>query len=309
MINKSSFKIRKATIHDIKPASEIFLQAFNSFNATVGLPPEWPNLEFCEGIVGSLIQNPGFYAIVAEDHEGRIIGSNFLEKHDDITAPGPISVDNKTQNGGVGRALMQEVIDYSYSIEKKEIRLVQVSNNTKSYALYASMGFEPRETMTAIVGYVDPNGSYINNEWVVRDMEERDAKACDELFKSTNQFSRFNDIAGSMHLMTPHQPYVITNSTGKLLGYTTGLFLLGHTICESQDVFKALISSISNSMKKNAVPRMPPPIFHLTARLYPGILQWSLKEANLKILRQEVMLTMGRYCDPQKNVYCPGMAY
>lgn len=47
---------------------------------------------------------PGIYGVVAED-EGRILGSNFLHDYDPVPGIGPITVDPKSQNRGVGAVL------------------------------------------------------------------------------------------------------------------------------------------------------------------------------------------------------------
>ena len=44
------------------------------------------------GLVSGLIAHPGFFGIVAE-HDGRIVGSNFLDERSMIAGVGPITVD------------------------------------------------------------------------------------------------------------------------------------------------------------------------------------------------------------------------
>ena len=55
----------------------------------------------------------GFYCVVAEI-EGRIAGSNCLDERSIIRGVGPITIDPTIQNRGVGRKLMEAVIDRSH---------------------------------------------------------------------------------------------------------------------------------------------------------------------------------------------------
>ncbi len=93
------------------------------------------------------ISNPNISGFVAEDR-GKFLGSNFLWKQDSITGVGPITVDSDTQSKGVGRKLMQAVIEDGKNAAG--IRLVQDAFNTVSMPLYASLGFEVVEPLVLI---------------------------------------------------------------------------------------------------------------------------------------------------------------
>jgi ribosomal protein S18 acetylase RimI-like enzyme len=75
-----------------------------------GFPPDFPSREIATRLVRMLLEHPGFYGVVAE-RDGRIVGSNFLDERCTIAGVGPITVDPAAQNQGVGRRLMQDVID------------------------------------------------------------------------------------------------------------------------------------------------------------------------------------------------------
>ncbi|MZE56021.1 hypothetical protein GTY86_33090, partial [Streptomyces sp. SID5770] len=119
--------VREMKQDDVEAAAAIFFESFNSFNASVGLAPEWPNLEFCRNVILGFIEHPGYKAFVALDGKGRVIGSNFLEFHDSVAAPGPISVEAGEQNRGAGRLLMLASIDCAWALGKTSIRGVQVT--------------------------------------------------------------------------------------------------------------------------------------------------------------------------------------
>src|SRR5215204_4098113 len=66
------------------------------------------------------------------------------------SAIGPITVDPSVQGGGVGRQLMQAVIERARGA--MGARLVQDAFNTRSYSLYASIGFDLREPLLLMRG-------------------------------------------------------------------------------------------------------------------------------------------------------------
>src|SRR5687768_1325724 len=117
---------------------------------------------------------------------------------------------------------MQDTIDKSDQLGKSSIRLVQVSSNVKSFALYASMGFVPKEQLAAIYGQVPEKvaAPYLNHaEYATRKMQESDVEACAELYQSVNGVSRRNDIQASVS--TPMSWVLYEIETNKIIGYTT----------------------------------------------------------------------------------------
>ena len=77
----------------------------------------------------ALINNPAFFGVVAEE-DGRIVGSNFLDERCAVRGVGPITIDPDAQSRGVGRKLMQAVIERGRSQQAPSIRLVQDAFNT-----------------------------------------------------------------------------------------------------------------------------------------------------------------------------------
>ena len=107
--------------------------------------------EFAAGLLGTLIAHPGAYGVVAEDG-GRIVGSNFVDERGPIFGIGPITVDPATQNSGVGRRLMQDALDRAAAAGAPGVRLLQDCYHNRSFGLYASLGFEVRDTTAVLQG-------------------------------------------------------------------------------------------------------------------------------------------------------------
>ncbi|MFE9500613.1 GNAT family N-acetyltransferase [Streptomyces collinus] len=300
-----NFIVREASGRDVPEMGRIFFESFNDFNRSVGLSPEWPSMEFACNAVQGFVDHPGYKAFVAVNAEGRVVGSNFLECHDFVAAPGPISVDSGRQNRGVGRLLMQAVIDCAQEMGKTSIQGVQLASNTKSYALYADMGFIPREQLVALVGF--PSG--IHNEFSkfeARPMMEQDAPHCIDLFHAQNGYSRARDISLAAQRISPWaDPFVVEDGSGEIVGYTTGLSLLGHMSCTSEESMRALYVKASAQISDI---NGNPPLIHIPARLYPETVQWAIQRG-VKVLRLETLISIGEFNYPKSGVYCPGMAY
>lgn len=299
-----TFFIRPMTPADIPQAGQIMFRSFNDQNERLGLPPEWPSVEFTTALIGMLNANPNFLSVVAVDQQSnQVVGSNFLEKGDVVTAPGPISVASNGQNVGVGRALMDYVIAHSKKQNQHNIRLVQVANNLKSFSLYASQGFQFGELLTMVAGKVDSDliDDYTEAGYSLVPLAEHQVTVCNQMHIKANSFSRAVDIAGALHPMSPHQPFALLKA-GELVAYTTGLFLLGHSVAKTEEDFKALYCLASQQTEN--------PLVHLPSRVYPELLSWALTKAKLRVVRQEILMYMGQYTTPHHDlIYLPGMAY
>jgi GNAT superfamily N-acetyltransferase len=302
----SGLVIRDMAAADIDSSARVLFDAFNLRNEELGLLAEWPSLEFTRALVSRFFDHPGYLAFVAADEDDRVLGPCFLEIHDFVGAPGPMAIASEAQGRGVGRRLLQHTWDVSRDIGKQAFHFVQVAANARTYGLYARMGFVPREQLTALVGFVDPSVPDLPG-YAVRPMTEADVDACDQLFVAAHGYSRRNDILSSTHQDAPSQPYVTEKAHGRIVAYTTGLFLLGHAVGENEEALRQLYVGASRAMR--AAGNMPPPLVHLPARLYPETLLWALDTARVDVLRLETMMTDGVYTLPRQGRYWPGMAY
>src|SRR5216683_7449261 len=143
--------IRAATPADSSICGQICYDAFSTLSAKHGFPCDFPGPEVAIGILSMLFSSPGFYCVVAES-EGRIVGSNGLDERSMIAGIGPITIDPAAQNLGVGRKLMQAVMDRANERHPAGMRLVQAAYHNRSLSLYTTLGFDVREPLSCVQG-------------------------------------------------------------------------------------------------------------------------------------------------------------
>jgi predicted N-acetyltransferase YhbS len=139
--------LRRATPEDAAACGRICYDAFSAINDLHGYAREFPSVDITVDLLRMLLGHPGFYGVVAE-RDGTIIGSNFLDERSEIAGVGPVSVDPNVQNQGVGRRLMQDVIDRAASRRVPGIRLCQAAYHRRSLCLYTTLGFRTREPLS-----------------------------------------------------------------------------------------------------------------------------------------------------------------
>src|SRR5215203_6709809 len=102
--------LREVELGDAEACAQILFDAFGGIQDHHRFPLDFPVLEAASGIMEIWIPHPSVWGVVAEK-DGRIVGSNFLDERNPIRGVGPISVDPESQNAGVGRKLMELVME------------------------------------------------------------------------------------------------------------------------------------------------------------------------------------------------------
>jgi GNAT superfamily N-acetyltransferase len=137
------------------------------------------------------LSHPGFYSVVAE-RDGTIVGSNFLDERSQIAGVGPITVDVAVQNDGIGRLLMQHVLDRAQSRGFAGVRLLQAAYHTRSLSLYSNLGFQVRDVIACMQG---PAIGVAVPGYDVRAATETDFEACNQLCLAVHGHDRLASYA------------------------------------------------------------------------------------------------------------------
>jgi predicted N-acetyltransferase YhbS len=283
--------IRPIAPSDADSCGRIMHDAFKTIAERHSFPPDFPDVETATGLARAFIAHPAIFGVVAEA-DARVVGSNFLSEGDAIRAVGPITVDPLRQDNGVGRRLMEAVIERGRGAAG--IRLLQAGYHMRSLSLYASLGFEVREPIVVMAGR--PKSPPVPGT-AVRRMTAADLAACDELCKRTHGISRANDLADAVRTFAP----VVIERDGRITGYLTNpaLWLMNHGVAETEDHMKALLLGA-------AAAQAEPLSFLLPVR-QSSLFRWCLAQG-LKSVMPMTLMTMGEYRTPEGS-YVPSVLY
>lgn len=281
--------IREARAEDANEGGRICYEAFAAIAGAHNFPPDFPNVDVCVRLMTSMIGYPGAYAVVAEE-DGTILGSNFLVERGIVSGVGPISVDPKIQNRGVGGRLMQAVMERSHTKGFAGIRLVQAGYHCRSLSLYSKLGFEIREHLTCMTG--NPIGETMAG-YDVRPAREEDVPACNALCLRVHGLDRDGELRDAL---TQGRARVVERG-GRITGYTTLLAFFGHTVGETTDDVKALIATAEV---------FPHPGFIVPSR-NGELMRWCFSKG-LRMSQSLTLMTIGLYNEPA-GAWLPSILY
>ncbi|MEU9013432.1 GNAT family N-acetyltransferase [Streptomyces sp. NPDC048479] len=281
--------LRPGTPADAAECGRICFEAFAALANKHGFPPDVPSPEAGVALVETLLTHPGFYGVVAE-LDRRIVGSNFLDERSTVVGVGPITIDPAVQNQGVGRLLMRDVMDRAAERRVPGIRLLQSGYHTRSFALYASLGFEFRETLACLQG---PPIMRSVTGYTVREATDADLESCNDLCRSVHGVDRGGEVADALKQGTAR----VVEHDGRITGYATDLAFFAHAVGETTTEIRALIASAA--------------AFGGPGILVPAsnsqLLHWCLGN-NLKVQQLMSLMSVGLYSEPT-GAYLPSILY
>ncbi len=283
------FTIREAVVGDWQEAGRICYEAFATLARKHGFPPDFPTVEAAALPIKWLIEHPEIYGVVAE-RDGRIIGSNFMDERSIISAIGPISIDPAEQDRGVGRALMQAVLDRAVQRKAPGVRLLQLAYHNRSLGLYAKLGMDVRGSYAAMYG---PPIRQKTPGYDIRPATEADAAACNALCLRVHGHTRPGEVRDAIADGTAR----VVERLGRITGYTTKINYFAHSVAETTDDLKALICEAEDF----GTPGYLVPLRN--AELF----RWSLAHG-LKVFFVLNMMTIGIYQEPE-GAYMPSVGY
>ncbi len=286
-----SINIRSVTTADAEICAQIGYKAFCEIADRHNFTRDFTAVEQAHGFVQILVGNPVIYGIVAET-DGEVVGSNFLWEQNEIAGLGPISVNPDVQAKGVGRLLMQNVIERGKNT--KGVRLVQDAYNTASMSLYTSLGFDIKEPLVLVAGAVTgelPVGVE------VRPISEEDYAACDDLCVKVHGFSRVKELRATVQMM----PGFVVTRGGRIVGYASApnSWQMNHAVAESDEYMQNLLVG-AGSLTGQALS------FLLPSR-NGDLFRWCLSQ-KMKVVKPMSLMAMGAYQEPN-GCFLPSVLY
>ncbi len=279
-----TIELRPGTEHDAEACGHICWQAFTNISQSHNFPPDFPSAEVATGLLTHLLSRQDIYSVVAEANgtmDKRIVGSNFLWEGDAIAGVGPITVDPSFQNDGVGRRLMENVLERATQRDFSGVRLVQSGFHNRSLSLYTKLGFQIREPLANM------NGTPLKMSipgFPVRSATEQDLEACNRLCWRIHGHDRGAELRGAIQQKTA----TVVERNGHVTGYATVVGFFGHAVAESNDDLKALIA---------AAPEIAGPGLLLPTR-NTEVFRWCL-ERGLRVVQPLNLMSRGLYNEPR----------
>jgi GNAT superfamily N-acetyltransferase len=286
-------RLRPIEPGDHEAAARIAYEAFAGIHDHHRFPRDFPTLDVARGLADAFSSHPAIWGVVAESG-GRLVGSNFLDERGPVRGVGPITVDPHAQASGVGRLLMEAVIERGAGAEG--IRLLQDSFNTASLGLYSSLGFRVEESVALMAGTPSVD-SRLDVE--VRALDEGDIPACEELCVTVLGYERTRELCDA--LAAPgFSPYAALRE-GRIVAYAATLHEFGaaYAVAASEDDMAALIAGA-------VTPDGPPASFLLPLHQH-HLLRWCLA-AGLRIVKPMNYMAIGPY-HRARGAWIPSVLY
>ena len=285
-------RIRLMEQKDVDVCGHICYEAFKNIAERHSFRPDFPSPEVTTQLTQSFFSSPEVYSVVAES-DGEVVGSNHLWEYDAIRAVGPITVDPRRQSKGVGRMLMEAVIERGAG--SPGVRLVQDTFNSTSLSLYASLGFDVKEPLVLIEGQVQ-GGAPAGTE--VRLLCEEDYASCALLSRQSHGVARVNELKNT----PPFLPSFVAVRDGRVTAYTSAphFWPLNHAVAETEEDMRALLAGASGLSDGQ-------PLSFLLPTRQAGLFRWCLQQG-LRVVKPMTLMARGEYQEP-RTCYLPSVGY
>jgi predicted N-acetyltransferase YhbS len=287
-------ELRKPTPADAPELARILVDAFGGIARQHNFPLDFPDPAMAGRLLEFFIHHPKGVSFVAEEN-GRILGSNFLDRRDVIAAVGPITVDPNAQAKGVGRRLMQAVIEAGR--EHRGLRLVQDAFNTTSMSLYTSLGFDAREPLALLHGK-PKHPPELTGGAGAGPMREDDLPSCADLCRRVHGgIDRTNELRDAIQMF---RPMVLTRG-GRVVAYASAptFWFLNHGVAETREDLQQLLAAAGAVNEE--------PLMLLLPSRQADLFRWCLAEG-LRMVKPMTLMSMREYHEP-KGAWYPSVGY
>ena len=282
--------LREPEATDAARCAEIVFEAFGALHDHHRFQRDFPALEAAAGLLDMFIAHPQIWGVLAEV-DGQIVGSNFLDERSPIRGVGPITVAPEGQDSGVGRRLMEAVLERGK--EAPGIRLLQDAFHMRSLALYEMLGFDVKEGVAVVTG--SPRERALSDH-EVRPLEDQDLDACEELCLAVHGYERTNELRDAQRAFTPF----VALRDGRIVAYSSAVSFwpMNHGVAETAADMQALMVGAAASIDE--------PLAFL-APLRSELFRWSLQQG-LRLVKPMNVMALGDYREPQGSWF-PSVLY
>lgn len=285
------------TVELIQPQPEhlaelgrICYEAFRNVAESHGFVRDFPDAGTAAQVLGLILSLPGNFGVAAQSG-GRLVGSNYLILTDKVAGVGPITVDPASHNRGIGRRLMEAVLDHARQRGFSRVRLLQDAYNTASLSLYASLGFDVREPIGVMkappVAALDAT---------VRLAATTDLPALEKLCVRFYMVSRKNELAVWLQRGVP---ILVRERRGRACGYLVP-GMMGHGVAETEADALAVVGQVGRYA--------PPGLAGFFCPLRNTSFYRAVLRAGCRLSKVMNLMTVGPYEEPAP-VWMPSIAF
>lgn len=264
-------------------------EAFRDIAEHHNFDPAFSSPELAQLIVRLLAQTEELESyLLVED--GRPLACNFGDERDDVVGIGPVAVAVDQQGRGLGRQIMEALIEQVEQRGFTSLRLTQSAYNMQSFSLYHKLGFDAKHLLANLHGRPPADEAPSDP---VRDYTPDDLDACDALHREVHGIGRRHDI----EFFANFAPPVVVERDGQVAGYLTrfpgdAVFVM-HGVARDEQALADLI--IGTAQKESGELSLLMPADH------PETLRWAmghgfrLGELNSYMVRGDYQQPMGAW--------------
>jgi ribosomal protein S18 acetylase RimI-like enzyme len=287
-----AIELIRATPEHAQAIGRIFFEAFDQLARRHGFTPDVFSTDFAQGAAASMTSRPDMYGIVAIENR-TVIGHNFVQLSDAVAGIGPIAIDPSHQSRGLGRRMMEHVIDYCLKHHGPQVRLYQEGYNMVSLSLYTELGFDVTDPV--VLMSVPPGEDKRVRKLTIADVEEADA-----LCVATQKVSRKNELRnvienGHAFACYPHGRFANGRLTGFVVPGFFG-FAAGETPEDVISTARVAVASFAPPLQRIVIPTRNGDLYRLALR------------EGYRSIKLGQMMAMGPFTAPSGH-WCPSVAY
>lgn len=275
---------------DVPELGRICFEAFRGIHQRHAFPLDLPSPEIAQKVIAMLVSRNDFFSVAA-CVDGRLVGSNFISLTDEVGGVGPITVDPEFDGRGIGRRLMEAVLEHAHQSGIKQVRLLQDAFNTRSLSLYASLGLTAR----APIGLMNARAAD-NSDPSVRRAATADVPALDRLCRRVFKVDRRGEIEAALKFGFP---FWLRDGGGRVTAYAIPGFF-GHGAGETAADALAVVGETARHLAAEEATFFCP--------LTSGDFFRAALQAGHRLRKVMTYMTYGPYTPPEE-IWMPSIGY
>ncbi len=285
-------KIRPATPPDVPACGRIIYESFKRVSDQSSFPCDFDSAKTTTQLASLFIMNSSVFSIVSEIN-GLVVGCSFLHEGHPIRSVGPVSVDPGFQSRGIGRRLMEKILDRAKG--SIGVRLTLETLNTIAISLYTSLGFEVKDSLFLIKG--GPKNRVFTQGIDIQPLTLEDVKLCAEICSEVGGFERTQEVKNAIKYSSPFGAM----REGQLIAYSSSMasWMTNHCVAKTEEDMKALIWGIGELTSE--------PLSFLLPAHHTNILRWCLN-GGFQFVKPFTLMSIGQYLKP-RGCYFPSVSF